>query len=191
MSVLVGLGLSAAIGLSWVPSLSAGPGAPAAPGVASGPVAGVVRVPGAEELAASVVALTAPEMEGRGSGTMGGNRAARYLADRLAESGSPGGDRHVLSWFAVRALRRRGRDVAQRIGPPPALALGRAGRHGSSLAGDAAGRMLVVGYGPGGVGDYAVWAARSRSRSTEVPVRVRRHPGSKLIAARRHVRRRS
>jgi len=104
-------GLSVAVGLTtWVPGLAAGPGALSAPAVAAGPVAGLVRAPGAEELAASVVALTAPEMEGRGSGTMGGDRAARYLADRLAGSGfRPGGDAGTyFSWFAVGSTARAG-----------------------------------------------------------------------------------
>jgi len=146
MSVLVvGLGLSAAVGLA----LAAGAGALSAPGVASGPVAGAARTPGAEELAASVVALTAPEMEGRGSGTMGGDRAALYLADRLAGSGfRPGGDAGTfLSWFPVGSTARvaAGSDL-ERIGPAPGrLALGRDwSPHGGSLAGDAVGEVVFV-----------------------------------------------
>ena len=49
--------------------------------------------PTAEELALHVAALTAPEMEGRGSATEGGERAARYLESTLAAMGlKPGGD---------------------------------------------------------------------------------------------------
>jgi hypothetical protein len=48
---------------------------------------------GAADLLAHVTALTAPEMEGRGSGTPGGDRAARYIADVLARAGlRPGGE---------------------------------------------------------------------------------------------------
>ena len=38
-----------------------------------------------------MAALTAPGMEGRGSGTAGGERAARYIADALAAAGLNGG----------------------------------------------------------------------------------------------------
>ena len=47
----------------------------------------------ASDLLADVGALTAPEMEGRGSATAGGERAARYIADAFARTGlRPGGD---------------------------------------------------------------------------------------------------
>jgi hypothetical protein len=149
MSVLVvGLGLSAAVGLA----LAAGAGALSAPGVASAPVAGAAQAPSAEELAATVVALTAPEMEGRGSGTVGGDRAARYLADRLAASGfRPGSDAGTFfSWFPVGSTARAATGSAlDRAGPAPAaLALGRDWTpHGGSLEGDAAGEVVFVGYG--------------------------------------------
>ena len=49
--------------------------------------------PAAADLQAHVLALTAPEMEGRGSATPGGDRAARYIAAELARLGlQPGGD---------------------------------------------------------------------------------------------------
>ncbi len=91
-------------------------------------------------------------MEGRGSGTMGGDRAARYLADRLAASGfRPGGDAGTfLSWFAVGSTVRAAPGTAlERVGPAPGpLALGRDWvPHGGSLAGDAAGEVVFVGYG--------------------------------------------
>ena len=199
MSVLVvGLGLSAAVGLlTWAPSVAAGTGALSAPGVASGPVAGAVRIPGAEELAASVVALAAPEMEGRGSGTMGGDRAARYLADRLAGSGfRPGGDAGTFfSWFPVGSTARAAAETTlERIGPAPgSLALGRDWvPHGGSLAGDAAGEVVFVGYGlaaaDGGPGDYAGVSGKialaldgGAPGAGPAPSRL-----EKLIAARRH-----
>src|SRR2546428_14162364 len=49
--------------------------------------------PSAEQLAEAVSALTAPELEGRRSGTAGGDRAARQIADALtAAAPRPGGD---------------------------------------------------------------------------------------------------
>jgi hypothetical protein len=49
--------------------------------------------PTAADLQAHVLALTAPEMDGRGSGTPGGERAAHYIAAELARLGlQPGGD---------------------------------------------------------------------------------------------------
>jgi hypothetical protein len=48
---------------------------------------------GAADLQAHVVALTAPAMEGRGSGPPGGDRAARYIAGVLPRAGlRPAGD---------------------------------------------------------------------------------------------------
>jgi hypothetical protein len=48
---------------------------------------------GARDLLAHVAALTAPAMEGRGSGTPEGDRAARHIADVLQRAGlRPGGD---------------------------------------------------------------------------------------------------
>ncbi|OLC30271.1 MAG: hypothetical protein AUH81_20485 [Candidatus Rokubacteria bacterium 13_1_40CM_4_69_5] len=59
---------------------------------ATGASAGTVP-PGATWLSDQVHALTAPEMEGRRSGTPGGDRAAHDLADSLAASGlRPGGE---------------------------------------------------------------------------------------------------
>src|SRR4030095_6395294 len=49
--------------------------------------------PTSEELGRHVPALAAPEMEGRGSATEGGERAARYLESTLSALGlRPGGD---------------------------------------------------------------------------------------------------
>ena len=191
MSVLVvGLGLSAAVGLA----LAAGAGALSAPGVASGPVAGASQAPSAEELAATVVALTAPEMEGRGSGTVGGDRAARYLADRLAASGfRPGSDAGTFfSWFPVGSTARAATGSAlERVGLSPGpLALGRDWTpHGGSLEGDAAGEVVFVGYGlaapDGGPGDYAGVSGKIAlaldGGAPGAPSRL-----EKLLAARRH-----
>ena len=52
-----------------------------------------VAPPGPSTLAAHVAALTAPEMEGRASGTIGAERAARYIVDHFAAAGlRPGGE---------------------------------------------------------------------------------------------------
>ena len=47
---------------------------------------------GAGDLLVHGAALTGPAMEGRGSGTPGGDRAARYIADVLRRGLRPGGD---------------------------------------------------------------------------------------------------
>jgi hypothetical protein len=76
--------LIALAGLVWL----AGLGGPAAP-----PGEEAIR---AEDLMAHVRALTAPEMEGRASGTPGGARAAAYIAEAFRRIGlqplAPGGD---------------------------------------------------------------------------------------------------
>src|SRR5580765_5419014 len=134
MSVLVvAIGLPMAIGLPRAArGLAADPGALITPGAESSSSSGPVRPPGAEELTASVVALTGPEMAGRGSGTPGGDRAARYLADRLASSGfRPGGDAGTfLQWFTVGRTARAGGGTGSprarpRLDAPWRLARGR------------------------------------------------------------------
>ena len=124
---------------------------------------GVLIPPGAEELAAHVHALTAPEMEGRASGTAGGDRAARYLAERLAAVGiNPGGDGGTFfqSLAVGSGARVRAGTALDRLGAAPAaFALGRDFLpHGGSLAGEVSGDVVFVGYGVtapgGGDGDY-------------------------------------
>jgi hypothetical protein len=126
--------------------------------------AGALVPPGAAELAAHVHALTAPEMEGRASGTPGGDRAARYLADRLAAMGiAAGGEGGTFfQAFAVgRGARLAAETALDRLGAAPAaFAPGRDFvPHGGSLAGEASGDVVFVGYGiaasGGGDGDYA------------------------------------
>jgi len=126
--------------------------------------AGALVPPGAAELAAHVGALTAPEMEGRASGTAGGDRAARYLADRLAAMGikPAGASGTFLQSFAVGSGTRVAAGTAlDRLGAAPeAFLLGRDFvPHGGSLAGEVSGDVVFVGYGiaapDGGDGDYA------------------------------------
>jgi aminopeptidase YwaD len=159
--------------------------------------AGPVAVPGAAELSATLAALTTQEMEGRGSGTAGGDRAARYLADRLAEGGfAPGGDAGTyFQWFPVGSTPRAAAGTALEIvgSASRALALGRDWTpYGGSPAGDVAADVVFVGYGraapDGGPGDFA--GARDAIAlaldggapgAGSAPSRL-----EKLIAARRH-----
>ena len=105
---------------------------------------------GPADLQAHVVALTAPEMEGRGSGTPGGDRAARYLVDVLTRAGlRPGGDGGTfLQEFPVAVIPSLGPGSAlQSTGPAARMLV--AGRdwlpHGGSAAGDVTGEVVFVG----------------------------------------------
>jgi len=108
--------------------------------------------PGSAELFAHVSALTAPEMEGRASGTVGGERAARYIADRLAAIGlNPGGDGgRFFQFFVVSTAARVGSGTGlERLGAESGqLEVGRDWTpHGGSLAGEVSGEIVFVGYG--------------------------------------------
>jgi hypothetical protein len=117
--------------------------------------------PTAEELARHVAALTAPEMEGRGSATEGGERAARYLESALAAMGlKPGGDNGT---WRQSFMVRKGVRVA------PGAALGRVGAvpltvgqdwmpHGGSQAGEVEGDVVFAGSG----GDYTGMDVRGK-----------------------------
>ena len=108
--------------------------------------------PSATELGATAETLTATGMDGRRSGTPGGDRAARQLADWLqAARLQPGGeDGSFLQSFVLAAgariapgttLRPLGRDAA-------ALEVGRDWTpHGGSLRGAVEGEVVFVGYG--------------------------------------------
>ena len=111
-----------------------------------------VLPPEAAPLAESVNALTTPEMEGRRSGTPGGDHAARQLAEWLAAAGlRPGGDaRSFLQTFVLETSSRPG--PASRLdllGPTPRrLEVGREWiAHEGSLAGEVSGEVVFVGYG--------------------------------------------
>jgi aminopeptidase YwaD len=108
--------------------------------------------PNADELAQHVAALTAPEMEGRASGTDGGARAARYLADRLAAMGlRPGGDGGTfLQSFTVGSVTGVAAGTAlEPLAPPSApLVVGRDWLpHGGSLEGDVTAAVVWVARG--------------------------------------------
>ena len=132
--------------------------------------AAAIVVPGAAELAADVAALAAPEMEGRGSGTIGGERATRYIADRLAALGfRPGGDGGGYEQrFAVGSAPKAAAGAALERLSPAALRFEIGGEwqpHGGSPAGAVEGEVVAVGHGvsvPGGHDDYAGVDARGK-----------------------------
>jgi len=107
-----------------------------------------VATPTAAELQSAVETLTATEMNGRRTGTPGGDRAAAKLAAWLSDAGlRPGGDNGTfLQSFVLSAGRK--------LGPASAIELG--GRHlasvdwmphGGSRRGEARGSVLFLGYG--------------------------------------------
>ena len=145
---------------------------------------------GAADLLAHVGALTTPEMEGRGSGTPGGARAGRYIAEVLARAGlRPGGDGGTyFQEFPVAVIPSLGPGSALESTGPAARALD-AGRdwlpHGGSTTGEAAGELVFVGYD-----DYTGVDARGRvalalSGGSAPPGAPRRSRLEQLIAARR------
>ena len=108
--------------------------------------------PTAEELARHVAALTAPEMEGRGSATEGGERAARYLESTLAAMGlKPGGDNGTWrqSFVVRKGVRVAPGAALARVGAAPAtLTVGQDWLpHGGSQAGEVEGDVVFAGYG--------------------------------------------
>jgi aminopeptidase YwaD len=108
--------------------------------------------PQAASLAESVNALTTPEMDGRRSGTPGGDHAARRLADWLAAAGlRPGGDAgSFLQAFVLETSSRPGpASSLDLLGPTlRKLDFGRDWiAHGGSPAGEVSGEVVFVGYG--------------------------------------------
>ena len=108
--------------------------------------------PGAAELGRSVAALTAPELEGRRSGTAGGDRAAELLAGWLGAAGlRPAGDHGTFlqSFVLERSALPAPTSALELDGAPPrAFALGRDFTpHAGSQTGEAAGEIVFVGYG--------------------------------------------
>jgi len=144
--------------------------------------------PPAADLQAHVLALTAPEMEGRGSGTPGGERAARYIAAVLARAGlRPGGDGGTFfqafavgettgvgpgSWLAPAGSGARGLTVGLTWTP-----------HGGSASGGVSAELVFVGHD-----DYSAVDVRGRIALTLGGAWGTAAPPSrleKLIAARR------
>jgi aminopeptidase YwaD len=119
--------------------------------------------PTAEELAGHVAALTAPEMEGRGSATEGGERAARYLEASLAALGlRPGGDGGTWrqSFVVRRGVRVGPGSALARTGASPLdLAVGQDWMpHGGSQSGEVEAEIVFAGRGE----DYAGVDARGK-----------------------------
>src|SRR5262249_13333590 len=111
-----------------------------------------VAPPGADELLGHVRALTAPEMEGRGSGTPGGVRAGQYIVDRLQAMGlRPGGEGgSFYQPFALTMVAAAGPASAlESVGVPgKTFVVGRDWvPHGGSLTGEVKGEIVFVGYG--------------------------------------------
>ena len=111
-----------------------------------------VGVPAAEWLLDQVKALTAPETEGRGSGTAGAERAARHIAGVFGGAGlAPAGDAGgYLQSFAV--------PTGIRLGAPNTLAVAGAAAPALAVArdfmplsvssdGSEAGDLVFAGYG--------------------------------------------
>jgi hypothetical protein len=153
--------------------------------VSSTAVARVQRTtPGAAEIQATVVTLTAPEMSGRRTGTVGGDLAAARLAGWLADAGlRPGGDGGTyLQSFVLRAGRSLG----------PATALEIAGHrlgagvewtpHGGTRVGEARGPLLFLGHGA----TEAEWTVVDARDKVVLVLDGRASRLDKLILARRH-----
>jgi aminopeptidase YwaD len=120
--------------------------------------------PDAARLGADVETLAAPEMEGRRSGTAGGDRAARQIADWFGAAGlRPGGDEgSYLQTFVLETITRPSAGSSLELTAPSSRRF-ESGRdwspHGGSLAGEASGDVVFVGYGAdlpeAGYDDYA------------------------------------
>ncbi len=112
--------------------------------------AGALVPPTPAALAESIAALTTPEMEGRRSGTPGGERAAALLADWLRASGlQPGGDAgSFLQSFVISTGTRLGAaNVFNVVGATsPAVGVDWM-PHGGSAGTDVSAEVVFVGYG--------------------------------------------
>jgi hypothetical protein len=131
----------------------------------------VLVPPSAAELHATAEALTGPGMDGRRSGTPGGDLAARELAGWLRAAGlHPGGeDESFFQSFVVASGARiaAGTVLRSLAAGAPALEAGRDWTpHGGSLRAGVSGEVVFVGYGVSaphaGYDDWAGVDARGR-----------------------------
>ncbi len=158
--------------------------------------------PTAPWLLAEVQALTAPAMEGRRSGTPGGDLAARHLADVLAAAGLRGGGEggSFLQSFAVDHAMRLVADPDANVlaieGKPARFTVEREWiPHGGAIGGEVAGGVTFAGYALAapeqGYDDWAGHDVRGRIvlALTGAPphlVSVATSRIDKLVAARGH-----
>jgi peptidase M28-like protein/PDZ domain-containing protein/PA domain-containing protein len=120
--------------------------------------------PTAQRLAEDVAALAAPDMEGRRSGTPGGDRAARRIAEWLEHAGlRPGGEHgtYVQPFVIERAARLGSANELEVLSP--ARRRLEAGRdftpHGGSPSAEVIGDVIFAGHGGSGVyGSRDDWA---------------------------------
>lgn len=168
-------------------------------GAAGAGARSAVVPPSAERLGEVVTTLAAPDMEGRRSGTAGGDRAARRIADWLADAGlRPGGDRgSFLQSFVLETTARVLSTSSLELASPTQrrLELGRDWTpHGGSLAGEVTGDVVFAGYGAvladAGYDDYAGLDVRGKIvlALDGVPPHLTARAGrlDKLVAAKRH-----
>jgi aminopeptidase YwaD len=114
--------------------------------------ASVVTPPSAAELKATAEALTAPGMDGRRSGTPGGDVAAQRIGDWLKAAGlQPGGDGGTFFQSFVVAAGARiaaGTTLRSLEAGAPSFEAGRDWTpHGGSLRETVTGEVVFVGYG--------------------------------------------
>jgi hypothetical protein len=161
--------------------------------VASVAAAGSLVPPGAAELGARATELSAPEMEGRGAATPGGERAAELIERTLGAAGLQ--PRRQL--FVVdRSPRTLPASALELVARGDRLDLGQAWQpHGGAPSGEVTGELAFAGYGVSmperGRDDYAGFDVRGRIVLVlgGAPAALAEAPPSrldKLVAARRH-----
>ena len=155
--------------------------------------AGTLVPPDALELGTRAAELTAPEMEGRGSATPGGERAAQRIVEVLGAAGL----HPRLQPFSVdRSPRVEPTSALELVSRGTRLDLGQAWQpHGGAPSGEVTGEVVFVGYGLSmperGRDDYAGVDVQDRivlvlegAPATLGDARPSRL--DKLVAARRH-----
>ena len=125
---------------------------------------GVLALPTVQSLAEDVAALAAPDMEGRRSGTPGGDRAARRIAEWLEAAGLRPGGAHGTYFqpFVIdRAARLGTANALEILSPAPRrLEVDRDfAPHGGSPSGEVTGEVVFAGHGgTGAYGSRDDWA---------------------------------